>query len=238
MRSLRPFTGRSLGPIRVLAPLLAAALLAAAPCPGAGGAEPAALPSATTVEGYVARLLVNEVPFPGEKSWISEADSKAAMLAILCVVDSRLRHIPEGYRQEQIAAQRCKNAIEVITAGGEKGQCDGFYLDERGKFVTVPRVEERIESLTKIANTGEPGKFARLLQYASGLATVYVNKGIVEADRFASIQNVGAVPVTGRAYSWMADRDCYNPGGNFVRIPDADDGALGGNRFFTLRKSP
>jgi hypothetical protein len=31
------------------------------------------------------------------------------------------------------------------------------------------------------------------------------------------------------------NRDYYNPGGRFVRIPDAYDGALGGNRFFTLR---
>jgi hypothetical protein len=44
------------------------------------------------------------------------------------------------------------------------------------------------------------------------------------------------MPVTGRAYSWMTDRGCYNPGGNFVRIPDAEQGSLGGNRFFTLRK--
>jgi hypothetical protein len=36
----------------------------------------------------------------------------------------------------------------------------------------------------------------------------------------------------------MTDLDIYNPGGNFVSIPSANDGALGGNRFFTLRKNP
>jgi len=46
------------------------------------------------------------------------------------------------------------------------------------------------------------------------------------------------VPVTGRAYSWMTDVDSYHPGGNFVSIPSTDDGSLGGNRFFTLRKDP
>jgi hypothetical protein len=36
----------------------------------------------------------------------------------------------------------------------------------------------------------------------------------------------------------MTDKDYYRPGGNFVTIPDAEDGSLGGNRFFTLRKAP
>ena len=30
----------------------------------------------------------------------------------------------------------------------------------------------------------------------------------------------------------------YDPGGNFLRIPDEQAGSLGGNRFFTLRKNP
>jgi hypothetical protein len=52
------------------------------------------------------------------------------------------------------------------------------------------------------------------------------------------LKRVGAIEVTGRAYSWMTDVDCYNPGGNFVSIPSSDEGSLGGNRFFTLRKVP
>jgi hypothetical protein len=36
----------------------------------------------------------------------------------------------------------------------------------------------------------------------------------------------------------MTDVDSYHPGGNFVSIPNADDGSMGGNRFFTLRKEP
>ena len=78
-----------------------------------------ALPPADTVPGYVALLLVNETPFPGEKGWVSEADTKAAMLAILWVLESRLHHVPEGYRQEQLASVRCDDIIDVITAGGE-----------------------------------------------------------------------------------------------------------------------
>jgi len=124
----------------------------------------------------------------------------------------------------------------VITVGGEKGQCDGFYRNDAGQFAAVSRVYERINYLTKIANDGKPGKFARLINYAQGLADAYIKGGLKEADRFASLDEVNRIPVTGRAYSWMTDRDYYNPGGNFMKIPDADEGSLGGNRFFTLKK--
>lgn len=201
------------------------------------GREPGVnLRSAQTVPGYLARLLINETPFPGEKGWISEADTKAAMLSILWVLHRRVHGIPPGYRQEQIAAVRTDDIIDVITAGGEKGQCDGFYRDASGQFVAVPRVHQRVNHLLAISRRGPPGRFARLLNYAQGLADAYVQGGIREADRFAELHRIGAVPVTGGAYSWMTDRDCYSPGGNFVRIPDTYEGSLGGNRFFTLRK--
>ncbi len=202
----------------------------------ASPAPAARLEPADTAAGYLARLLINETPFPGERGWLSEEDTKAAMLSILWVLDSRMHHIPPGYTQERIAAVRTDDIIDVITAGGEKGQCDGFYRDARGRFVFVPRVGERIESLIRIANQGSPGRFASLINYAQGLAGAYVGKGIAEADRFADLDRVGATPVTGRAYSWMADRDYYAPGGSFIRIPDQDEGSLGGNRFFTLKE--
>ena len=44
-----------------------------------------------TKSGYVARLLINEVPFPGESGWVSESDTKGAMLSILHVLDSRIQ---------------------------------------------------------------------------------------------------------------------------------------------------
>ena len=205
-------------------------LLAAAEPP-----SPLLLP-ADTVPGYVALLLINETPFPGESSWVSEEDTKAGMLAILWVLHSRLEHIPPGYRQEHIASEHCGDIIAVITAGGEKGQCDGFYKDGSGQFVAVPRVHERVNYLVECASKGAPGRFARILTFARDLSKAYVAGGIDAADRFAGLHQIGGTAVTGRAYSWMTDRDGYNPGGNFVRIPDADQGSLGGNRFFTLRK--
>ena len=191
---------------------------------------------ADTDAGYIARLLINEAPFPGERGWLSETDTKAAMLAILWVLHSRIEHVPPGYRQEQIAAVRTKDIIDVITVGGEKGQCDGFYRDAAGRPKAVPRVHERITYLSNIGNKGTPGKFARLLNYGQGLADAYERGGVEEADRFAALNQVGSIRVTGRAYSWMTDKDCYSPGGNFVKIPDGSEGSLGGNRFFTLKK--
>lgn len=199
-------------------------------------AQTAQLKPASTDAGYIARLLINEAPFPGERGWLSETDTKATMLAILWVLNSRIDHIPPGYRQEQIAAVRTSDIIDVITVGGEKGQCDGFYRDAMGKPRAVSRVHERIDYLSKIANDGKPGKFARLLNYGQGLADAYERGGVKEADRFAALHQVGSMRVTGRAYSWMTDKDIYNPGGNFVKIPNESDGSLGGNRFFTLKK--
>jgi hypothetical protein len=194
----------------------------------------AKLEPANTEAGYIARLLINETPFPGERGWLSEEDTQAAMSSILWVLDSRINHVPPGYKQTEVAAVKTDNIIDVITAGGEKGQCDGFYRDAKGNFVSVPRVQARIDYLMKTASQGTPGKFARLLNYAQGLASAYVKGGMAEADRFAGIKRIGTTDVTGRAYSWMTDKDYYKPGGTFVKIPNSDQGALGGNRFFTL----
>jgi hypothetical protein len=194
------------------------------------------LAPADTPAGYIAHLLVNETPFPGESGWVSQADSQAAMLSILWVLDSRINYVPPGYSQQQIAAINTTNILDVITAGGEKGQCDGFYRDTSGNYTFVPRVQQRIDYLTRIANQGTPGRFATLLQYAQGLAGAYYHGGLREADRFARLTLINRIRVTGRAYSWMTGSDCYHPGGTFIKIPDSDQGLLGGNRFFTLQQ--
>ena len=100
----------------------------------------------------------------------------------------------------------------------------------------VTRIPQRIDRLLKIANTGSPGRFARLMEYGQRLTIAYFRGGMAAADRFVSLERVGKVVVTGRAYSWMANQDFYHPGGDYIKIPDADGGALGGNRFSTLRE--
>jgi hypothetical protein len=189
-----------------------------------------------TASGYLGRLLINENPFPGERGYVSVEDSKAGMRQVLWVLHSRMHHIPVGYTQAQIASVRSQDVLDVITA---KNQCEGFYRDARGRPTFAPRVEERLRYLKNIANEGgKPGKFADLLNYGQGLAAAYLKGGMQEADRFSGISIINRTPVTGHAYSWMTDRDCYKPGGNFVAIPDAQGGSPGGNRFFTLRREP
>ena len=194
---------------------------------------------ANTIAGYVARLLINEVPFPGERAYVSEAETQGAMVEILWVLHSRLRQIPAGYRQEHVAGVRSADIIDIICGTSEKRQCEGFYRNASGQFVVAPRVEERLDYLIKIANGGgKPGRFANLLNFGQGLARAYLKEGIAGADRYGRLTLVGQTPVTGHAYSWMTDVDSYHPGGNYVSIPNSDAGSLGGNRFFTLRKTP
>ena len=217
----------------ILCSCLAADAFAADPA-GFAKIEPA-----TTTQGYLARLLINETSFPGEAHYVSEDDTRAAMLSILWVLHSRIHYIPPGYTQQQVAAIRSDNIVDIITGNGEKRICESFFRDAQGRPKTAQRVEDRINYLLKIANSGgKPGRFASLLTYAQGLAAAYLKDGIHGADQFAGITRIDPFDVTGRAYSWMTDQDCYHPGGWFVRIPNNMNGSLGGNRFFSLRKDP
>ena len=194
---------------------------------------------ADTTTGYLARLLINETSFPGERAFISEADTRAAMVQILWVLDSRLHAIPKGYSQWQLAGVKSDDILEIITGSKGRPQCEGFSRNSAGKAIVAARVEQRLNYLLKIANKGStPGRFADLLNYGQGLAAAYSEGGIEQADRFTRLRAVGNLPVTGRGYSWMTDVNDYHPGGNFVRIPDTESGSLGGNRFFTLRRNP
>lgn len=190
----------------------------------------------STPEGYVALLLMNEVPFPGERAYVSEEDSKAAMLSILWVLHCRLTIVPPGYTQKQLAAVKTSSVIDVMTAGGVRGQVDGFYADADGKPVTTPRVQERIALLLDLANRGKPGKIAGMMNYARDLARKYFKTGPDGKDLYAELRKVGSTQVTGRGFAWMTDARQFNPGGSYVFIPDSNQGALGGNRFFTLEK--
>ncbi len=194
------------------------------------------LDPASTPAGYVSLLLINEAPFPGERGYRSEEDSKAAMLAVLWVLHCRALAIPPGYTQKQVADVSSRSVIDVMTAGGVKGQVDGFYKDSSGNFAAVARVHERVNYLLSVANQGQPGKMARLLNHARDLGRAYFQGGPAGRDLFAELRRIGAVPVTGRSYAWMTDVRGFDPGGAFVRIPDGDQGSLGGNRFYTLEK--
>jgi hypothetical protein len=159
------------------------------------------LEKASTRGGYLARLLINETPFPGERGYESEANTKSAMLEILWVLHSRLHLIPEGYTQQEVTGVRSSDIIDVITGTGGRRQCEGFYRNASGQFVVDPRVEERVDYLLKIANSGEkPGRFAALLNYAQGLARAYLGGGIEGADLYAYIVLAPRVLSDGEIY--------------------------------------
>ncbi len=203
-----------------------------------GGLAAVSLPPTEDASGFIARLLINEVPFPGERGYVSETNTVAAMDAILAVVINRTHRIPQPYDQQAVAATQSNNVISIITAGGQRGQVDGFYLNSNGQPAVVDRVNRRLDYLLSIANKGQPGTFARLIEHAvkasQGINTRWSNV----ADPYAQLTQVEKIPATGYGFAWMADRDHFHPGGNFLRIPNQDNGSLGGNRFFTLRKAP
>lgn len=197
------------------------------------------LPAHTTA-GYIARLLINETPFPGERGYVGEEDSKATLRALLLVLDARRNRIPPGYTREEVAATVSTNILDIITAGGTRGQMDGFFRDAAGRPAMAARVTARVARLQRIARQGEPDRFARLLAYAQSLATDYLEGKPPKPNLFAGITHIPPKPVTGHAFAWMTDQEYYRPGGAFIRIPDRLRGRLGGNRFYTLekRKSP
>jgi hypothetical protein len=196
-------------------------------------AAPVVLEPVTSKPGYVARLLINEVPFPGDPLYRSEADSMRCMLEILWVLDNRIRHIPPGYTQERVANTQTDDIIGVITA---PGQVQDFYRESDGRFTAARRVITRVDYLVNIANEGTPGRFARLLNHAQTLARDYFEGRPRGEDMFAVLRRVGPYSVTGRAYAWMTSDLPFRPGGDFVSIPRSDGGAPGGNHFYTLRQ--
>jgi hypothetical protein len=199
-------------------------------------ATPINMPSAQAPEGYIARLVINEVPFPGEHGYVSEEDSKTAMKQILAVLANRTFNIPANYKQVHIAGVSTTNVLKVITAGGVRGQVDGFYLDKNGKLSIVSRVDKRIAYLLSIAGKGKPGRFASLLNYGIQISTQFVKEQKNIQDLYKGLKNIGSISVTGSGYSWMTDTGRHSPGGNYIKIPNQDRGSLGCNRFFTLKK--
>jgi len=218
---------QSMMPARAFLVVVFAGLLGSGAFAGTVSLEPA-----TSKPGYVARLLINEVPFPGDPLYRSEEDTMRCMAAILWVLDNRIRHIPPGYTQARVANTETRDIIDVITA---PGQVEDFHRDAEGRFTAAPRVFTRVNYLVKIASEGPPGRFARLLNHAQTLARDYFDGRPRGEDSFAPLRQVGNYAVTGRAYSWMTSDLPYRPGGDFVAIPRQAGGAPGGNRFYTLR---
>jgi len=193
-------------------------------------------PAVVTVPDYLAALLINEVPFPGEPAFKSADDSKDAMRAILWTLHNRRSAPPPGYTRWKISATHSDNLVDVITAFN---QMEGFFLDNNKRPAFAPRVGERITYLRRLAQRDNTPTISILLDFATTAAKQYADgKPLPFPDPFAGLKMIDDVEVTGSAYGWMTDDLQFHPGGNYVRIPDESGGGLGGNRFFTLRKTP
>jgi hypothetical protein len=147
------------------------------------------------------------------------------MLSVLWVLHCRVSIIPPGYTQKQLAAVQTSSVIDVMTAGGVKGQMDGFYKDSDGRPVAVARVHERVAHLLELANRGKPGKIASLLTHARDLARQYFQTGPAAKDLFAELRKIDSRRVTGHGYAWMTDARGFDPGGSYVFIPDGNQTA-------------
>ncbi len=190
------------------------------------------------IADYLAALLINEIPFPGEPAFKNADDSKAAMQAILWTLQHRRTSPPKGYTRQQVAATASTNLVDIITAFN---QVEGFYKTATARHTVKPRVKERVAYLRLLARRADTPTIAELFDYAHAVALDYIQSDALPFDDpFLTLTNLppDAVEVTGSSYGWMTDDPVFHPGGNFVRIPDDCGGALGGNRFFTLRKTP
>ena len=120
-------------------------------------------------------------------------------------------------------------------------QMEGFFKDDGDRHTFAPRVAERMDYLRRLALRDNTPTISNLLAFAEAAALDYAEgKPLSFPDPFAALTNLppDSVEVTGMAYGWMTDDPVFHPGGNYVRIPDEFGGALGGNRFYTLRKTP
>ena len=173
------------------------------------------LPSPQTEIGFIAHLLINEAPFPGERAYVSEADTMQTMDSILNVLVARLAYVPVPYRQT-----RCR--------GGHHRQYSRHHHRGRGPRTgrrILPRLQwtpdggqpcDRAHRQPhEIANTGQPGRFARLLDHAVSVSSDYARRSTIPYDPYARLTVVDGIPVTGRAFSWMTDQSFYHPGRQF-----------------------
>jgi hypothetical protein len=111
------------------------------------------LPAANSVEGYLCRLLINEVPFPGERGYTSEADTMLAMEGC-CACSMRASSTSRrGIRSSR--SPRCARQHHRHHHGRRREGAVRRLLPRRsGTPVMVPRITQRIDNLLEISGAG------------------------------------------------------------------------------------
>ena len=90
-------------------------------------------------------------------------------------------------------------------------------------------MQQRIDRIIEIANTGRPGKYAAFVQMAIDVA------GAPVSDQFRDITSIDGKEVIGGSYGWRT-AGSSSPGGRFVAIPKNLGGVIAGNQYYTLAK--
>lgn len=181
------------------------------------------LPPITSEDGVIARLMLSEVKNPGYSSYNAD-DSKKSMRVIKKVLENRLT------KPGLFNASGATNEIDIITASN---QFAGFSKDSSGNVVISSDVQQRIDSIMTIANSGPPGQYATLVQNAIDVA----NKTTSSLDPFKDISSINGQNVEGDVYGFRTVGFSH-PGGSFVAIPNNDgqatDGVFNGQQYYTL----
>ncbi len=178
------------------------------------------LPSITTVEGVMVRMLIAESNTPDFAQY-DEAQSRLGMVAMKSVVNNRLCNHPA-----QFGAPNAVSYIDIITA---HGQFYGFSRDAAGNVVISPDVQNRIDVVLSTADTDATGSFSQYVEDAIMVA----NR--CSSDPFAGVTIINGIQVMGGGYGWRTAR-ASDPGGRFLPIPATYGGIIQGNKFYTLKK--
>lgn len=182
------------------------------------------LPPITTEEGVIARLMLAEVKNPGYSSSYSADESKKSMRVIKKVLENRLT------KPGLFNASGATNEIDIITA---PNQFAGFSKDSSGNVVISSDVQQRIDNIMAIANSGPPGPYANFVQNAIDVA----DETTPSLDPFKDISNINGQSVEGDVYGFRTEGSSH-PGGSFVAIPNNDgqatDGVFNGQQYYTL----
>ncbi|GHO90563.1 hypothetical protein KSF_006110 [Reticulibacter mediterranei] len=179
------------------------------------------LPSVSTVEGVVVRLLLAESKGLAAPSY-DEEEVYRGMQAMKAVPDNRLYHHPE-----QFGAPGALNYVDIITA---PGQFQGFFRDESGMVHLSASVQQRIQEVVRLANTDAYRPSARLLDDAMQVTRARIT------DPFVGVTRVDGIAVKGGSYGWQHE-EAVDLGGYFLAIPASHGGIIQGNQFYTLRAS-
>ena len=199
--------------------------------PGVGGGVTAAsqfsLPDIDTDTGLLAHVLMAEARGPASPLY-NRGASVRSMWAMRAAYLNRYLYLRSGGPAYTFGTGSA-NISDIILA---PGQTAGFGRDSNGQIVVNQDILDEINYTLRIANTGPPGRYA---QHVQDVLTV-----AIRATSFTSLNypigntgSIGGTQVMPSVYGFRT-QGSTPPGGNFIAIPEAAGGVIGGQQFYTL----